>query len=107
MKPMTFALVLGALSLPALTTAASASSAIAGACMASPRGAAQASLCSCIQTVANSVLSPAEQQRGAKIFLEPHMSQQIRASANRANRSDAAFWEKWRAFGASAAKHCQ
>ena len=107
MKQIAYALVLGALSLPALTPAATASGAIAGACMASQRGAAQPSLCSCIQTVANSVLSPAEQQRGAKIFLEPHMSQEIRAAARRANSSDAVFWEKWRVFGASAAKHCQ
>ena len=107
MKNIGYALMLGALSLPALSTAANAGSAIAGACMASSRGASQPTLCSCIQTVADSVLSPAEQQRGAQIFLEPHKSQEIRASARRANASDVAFWEKWRVFGDSAAKHCQ
>ena len=107
MKQIGYALVLGALSLPALSSAATAGNAIAGACMSSPRGAAAPTLCSCIQTVADSVLSPAEQQRGAQIFLEPHMSQEIRASARRANTSDAVFWEKWRVFGETAAKHCQ
>ena len=106
MKQIGYALVLGALTLPALATAANAGSAIAGACMAT-RGATQPTLCGCIQTVANGVLSPAEQQRGAKIFLEPHMSQEIRASARRANSSDAVFWEKWRVFGERAAKNCQ
>jgi len=107
MKQIGYALVLGALSLPALSTAATAGSAIAGACMSSSRGGAQQSLCSCIQNVADSVLTPAEQARGAQIFLDPHISQEIRASARQANASDAVFWEKWRVFGASAAKHCQ
>ena len=107
MKQIGYALILGALSLPALSSAATAGSAIAGACMSSQRGAAQPSLCSCIQNVADSVLTPAEQVRGAQIFLEPHKSQEIRASARQANQSDAAFWEKWRVFGESAAQHCQ
>ena len=107
MKKIAYALILGALSLPALSTSATAGSAIATACKSSARGAAAPSLCSCIQNVADSVLSPAEQVLGAQIFLEPHKSQEIRASANRANASDAAFWEKWRVFGNSAAQHCQ
>ncbi len=107
MKQFGYALLLGALSLPALATTATAGSAIASACMSSTRGAAAPSLCACIQTVADAVLSPAEQQRGAQIFLDPHKSQEIRASARTANPSDAVFWEKWRVFGDSAAQHCQ
>lgn len=104
MKKIAFALVLGALSLPALATSATAGGAIAKACNSSARGASAPSLCACIQKVADQRLSPAEQARGAQIFLEPHKSQEIRASAN---RSDAVFWEKWRSFGASAAERCQ
>ena len=95
---------LGALSLPALATFAQAGGAIDQACNASHRGAGAPALCACIQRVADTVLTPAEQSRGAKIFLEPHISQEIRASAN---RSDALFWDKWRSFGATAAKHCE
>ena len=104
MKTFAFALVLGALSLPALTTSAVAGSVIANACKASERGAMASSLCGCIQTVADSVLTPAEQVRGAQIFLEPHKSQEIRASAQ---ATDAAFWAKWQVFGNAAAQHCQ
>lgn len=107
MKQFGYALVFGALAVPALSTAAQAGNAIAGACMSSQQGAGVPALCACIQTVADAVLSPAEQVRGAQIFLEPHMSQEIRASANRANASDAHFWEKWQVFGATAAQHCQ
>lgn len=104
MKNFAYALVLGTLSLPALATGATAGSAIANACVSSARGAAAPSLCTCIQNVADGVLSPTEQARGAQIFLEPHKSQEIRASAN---RSDAVFWDKWRRFGTSAARTCR
>ncbi len=103
MKQTAFALMLGALSLPALSTAANAGGVIADACTTSARGARAPSLCACIQTVADSVLTRSEQQRGAQIFLDPHMSQEIRASAS---ASDSVFWDKWRRFGSSAAKHC-
>ncbi|PIE08197.1 MAG: hypothetical protein CSA74_03180 [Rhodobacterales bacterium] len=104
MKQTAFALMLGALSLPALSTTASAGGVIADACTATSRGARAPALCACIQTVADSVLSGAEQKRGAQIFLDPHMSQEIRASAS---ASDNRFWEKWRQFGSSAAQHCE
>ena len=102
MTQIGYALVLAALLAPA--TPAAAGTAIASACMGSERGAGATQLCGCIQKVADAVLSPAEQARGAQIILEPHMSQEVRASAQ---RSDAAFWEKWQVFGASAADHCQ
>lgn len=106
MKKIACALVLGALSLPAITTSATAGTAIASACVSSARGAQAPNLCSCIQTVADSMLSASEQRLGAQIFIEPHKSQQIRASA-RANGADAAFWAKWQAFGAAAGQYCQ
>lgn len=107
MKQIGYALVLGALALPTLATPAAAGNVIARACLSTPNGAASPALCSCIQTVADSVLSAAEQARGAQILLEPHMSQEIRASANRAHAGDAHFWQKWNTFGATAGQHCQ
>ena len=104
MKTFATALLLGALTLPALATSATAGSVIAQACSASDRGRLAPSLCGCIQSVADSVLSPAEQVLGAQIFLEPHRSQEIRASAQ---ATDAAFWAKWQVFGNAAAQHCQ
>lgn len=101
MKQIGFALALGVLVAPAT---AHAGTAIAGACMNSERGAGAQALCACIQTVADAVLSPAEQKRGAKVILQPHMSQEIRASAR---QSDNVFWDKWREFGETAAEHCQ
>lgn len=101
MKQITFALALGVLIAPA---AAQAGSAISGACMNSERGAGAQALCACIQSVADAVLSPAEQKRGAQIILQPHKSQEIRASAR---QSDSVFWEKWRVFGETAAEYCE
>lgn len=104
MKKIATALVLGALSLPALSTSATAGNAIAKACMSSPRGAAAPALCGCIQSVADTMLSAREQALGAQILIEPHKSQEIRASAK---ASDNAFWDKWRRFGAAAGQTCQ
>lgn len=103
MKTSGFALISGAVLALSLSSSASAGTTISGACMQT--GGAQApGLCSCIQTVADAILSPSEQARGAKIILDPHMSQEIRASAR---GGDTAFWEKWQVFGATAADYCQ
>lgn len=107
MKKIATALIFGALSLPALSTSATAGNMIANACMSSARGAAAPSLCGCIQNVADSMLSARQQVIGAQIFVEPHKSQEIRASANKSNAADQAFWETWRSFGATAAQRCQ
>lgn len=104
MTRLALALTLGVFSLPTLTTSTLASGAIGRACMASERGAADAVLCGCIQAVADQVLSPAEQQRGAQLFLAPHKAQEIRASER---QSDTHFWEKWQIMAEGAAASCQ
>ncbi len=101
------ALILGALSLSTVAVPAQAGSTIARACLSTPNGAAAPALCTCIQNVADKTLSAAEQAVGAQIFLEPHMSQEIRASANRGGAMDAHFWQRWNDFGAKAASACQ
>lgn len=104
MTRLATALLLGALTLSTTTAAATAGQTIARACMASERGAQAQALCGCIQVVADQVLTPAEQRRGAELFLAPHKAQEIRASGS---RSDARFWEKWQAMAAQAGSVCQ
>lgn len=73
------------------------------ACLAADRRAASQELCTCIQAVADQVLSNAEQRKGAKFFKDPHKSQDMRQSDN---ASDEAFWLKWKSYGATAQKYC-
>ncbi|TYB80617.1 hypothetical protein [Maritimibacter fusiformis] len=77
---------------------------IENACLGSDRPGRTRVLCNCIQQVADTVLSSSEQRRGAKFFKDPHETQVLRMSAS---RSDAAFWQKWQVFGATAEKYCQ
>lgn len=76
---------------------------IEAACLKSERTAASSALCNCIQKVADSVLAPHEQRKGAAFFTDPHKSQETRQSRN---SGDSEFWEKWKAYGASATKFC-
>ncbi len=72
------------------------------ACNASDRP-ASASLCSCIGQVADMTLSPRDQRRAAKFFGDPAAAQDVRTSDSAANT---AFWERYRAFGATAESFC-
>lgn len=74
------------------------------ACLRSDRPAASHALCNCLQKVADAVLSPAQQKRGAAFFADPHQSQDVKASKRPA---DDAFWERWELFASTAVKHCQ
>ncbi|MAM62294.1 hypothetical protein [Maritimibacter sp. UBA3975] len=76
---------------------------IEGACMKSDRSAATAALCNCIQGVADQILAPHEQRKGAAFFADPHKSQETRQSGN---DNDWAFWLKWKDYGDIAAKAC-
>ena len=78
-------------------------STIRNACMGSDRRAATASLCSCIQSVADQILTAQDQRTAAKFFKDPHAAQEIRQS-DRAR--DEAFWQRYRAFGDTARKVC-
>jgi hypothetical protein len=101
MRPVLLALILSAGTLGA---PAHAGSAIENACLSAGRNAASRELCGCIQQVADAVLSPGEQKRGAKLFADPHLSQELRVSRR---DTDMSFWQKWQAFSATAAQYCE
>ena len=90
-----------------LTIAMGSSAAFAGAvgnaCMKANRKAANNALCGCIQQVADQSLSRSDQRRAAKFFKDPHSAQEIRQSSN---RSDEAFWLRYKAFGERAGALC-
>ena len=74
------------------------------ACMAADRKAASSSLCSCVQQAANQTLSGSDQRLAAKFFEEPHMAQETRQSDN---RSDEAFWQRYKRFSSTAKQMCR
>lgn len=76
--------------------------AISRACRQSDRP-ASASLCSCIQQVAEASLSKSEQRRVAKWFSDPHQAQEVRMSDK---RSDERLWQRYKVFGARAQQYC-
>ena len=82
---------------------ASAAGPISGACLKSDRQAANASLCGCIQEVADQVLRGPDQRRAAKFFADPDKAHETWMS--QATKDDA-FWERYKAFGASAQASC-
>lgn len=93
--------------LAALITLGAAQTAQAGiieqACMRSGREAANRSLCACIQQVANQTLSRSDQKQAGKFFRDPHKAQEVRQSDRRSNE---AFWQRYKNFGATAEAYC-
>jgi len=77
---------------------------ISRACMSSPRKQKSASLCHCIQKVANQTLDGADQRRGAKYLRKPEKLQEVRQSDLRSNE---VFWKRWKAFGQAASQACR
>ncbi|MBV7408019.1 hypothetical protein [Maritimibacter sp. DP1N21-5] len=73
------------------------------ACVGSERGSAAAVLCTCIQQVADQVLAPSDQHKGAALFDDPHKSQELRQSPD---ENDESFWLKWKEYGAAAERYC-
>ena len=104
MKRPVLALAFGAAIVSATSGSALASGTIERACLASDRPASGRALCACLQVVADAVLSPGDQRRGAAFFTDPHKSQDVKASKRAA---DDAFWEKWEFFADTSVKHCQ
>lgn len=101
MKPMMLAVAFAA-SLPTISGAALAGP-IERACMASDRGAANRSLCGCIQQAADQTLSGGDQRRAAKFFKDPEVAHTTWVSQS---SSDDAFWERYKEFGATAEASC-
>lgn len=76
---------------------------IENACRSSSRGAAQPTLCHCIQQVAETSLTRSEQRAVSKFFAEPHRAQEVRQSDK---RSDTQLWQRYIQFGSEAERVC-
>ncbi|WP_069300731.1 hypothetical protein [Neptunicoccus sediminis] len=72
------------------------------ACKSSERR-ASASLCACIQKVANVQLTSSDQRLAAKFFKDPDLAQETRQSDDKRKER---FWKRYKAFGALAHKTC-
>ena len=77
---------------------------ILAACIQAGRERTSKDRCSCVQSVANSSLTPSDQHLGASFFSDPHKAQQIRMSDNALHER---FWERWKEFGEKAGKVCR
>lgn len=76
---------------------------IDNACVRSDRGARNASLCGCIQQVADMTLSRSDQRRAAVFFRDAQLAQEVRMSKTTA---DNAFWARYKTFAATAEAYC-
>lgn len=74
------------------------------ACLASNRSAADHSLCSCVQKVADITLNGADQRLVAKFFTDPDKAETVRMKSS---TSANAFWERYTIFGQQAELACQ
>ena len=73
------------------------------ACLLSERAGGDRALCACIQTVADRMLTPADQRDVARFFGDPDRSHDMKL------RDDAraeAFWARFSEFGAAAEADC-
>ena len=92
-----------ALVLPLLATATAAAGPIERACLRSDRDAANRAICGCIQDVADQTLRGADQRRAASFFKDPDKAHKVWMSKS---KSDDAFWERYKVFGAQAEAYC-
>ena len=91
-----------ALSLMCMAGVASAGP-IEGACLKSNRSAANRTLCSCIQQVADITLGGSDQRLAATFFKDPDRAQKVRMSQS---DKDDAFWARYVTFGQQAQLAC-
>jgi hypothetical protein len=101
LKPVVLA-ACAALFVPLLSTMAAAGP-IQSACLRSDRDAANRSLCSCIQQVADMTLVGSDQRRAAKFFSDPDKANETWLSQR---ASDDAFWDRYKNFGQTAEAYC-
>ncbi|MGC9418077.1 MAG: hypothetical protein ACP5EN_03810 [Rhodovulum sp.] len=97
MKRLALAAVLAALCTPAVAGP------IERACLGSDRPGVSRGLCGCIQNAADLTLTQGDQRQAARFFRDPHQAQEVRQSDR---RSDSAFWERYKRFGATAEAFC-
>lgn len=76
---------------------------IEGACLQSARNAANRSLCSCIQQVADITLQNTDQNLVASFFKDPNKAEKVRMSQS---KRDDAFWDRYTTFGQQAQLSC-
>jgi len=76
---------------------------IENACVRSDRAQATRAICRCIDSVAQTTLTRSEQRRAARFFSDPDEAQRVRMSKT---VRDNEFWDRYRAFGASAEQYC-
>ena len=76
---------------------------IEGACLGSPRDAANRALCACIQQVADITLLNNDQSLVASFFKDPNKAEKLRMSQT---KRDDAFWERYTIFGDQARLSC-
>ncbi len=86
-----------------MTGEAAVAGPISSACNQSSRSTATATLCSCIQAVADQTLRGADQKRAAGFFRNPDKAQEAFLSKKRV---DDAFWERYSVFGQQAETVC-
>ena len=106
MRLLTTSLIVFSLALPAaivLPAGEAEARRIERACNASDRRAANPALCSCIQRVADQMLTASDQRKAARFFRDPQRAQEVRKSDTPA---DDAFWGRWRNYARSAADIC-
>lgn len=90
------------LALPLLLAEPALAGPLERACLSSPQGGV-AEICRCIQTAADEVLAPYEQERVAGFFQDPHLSQELRTSRR---PGDADLWLRYKDFGTRAEELC-
>ncbi len=92
-----------ATALTVLTAPLAEAGRIEQACKQSDRASGRGSVCTCIQQVADQMLSRRDQKLAASFFQDPHKAQEIRQSDN---RRDEKFWKRYKQFGSTAARSC-
>ena len=76
---------------------------LAKACMGSDRKARSRALCGCIQAVANTTLSGAQQSMAVSFYNDPHKAQTVRQSDSSAHER---FWQDYTAYSEAAQRTC-
>lgn len=103
MKHFLLVALVAAFSLSITAPVAQAGGKIQRACIKADRKAATRNLCSCIQDVADQILSRSDQRKAAKFFKDPQKAQDTRQSDNASNE---AFWQRYKKFGVTAKSYC-
>ncbi|MDV4145248.1 MULTISPECIES: hypothetical protein [Shimia] len=102
MKHVLVALMLAAITVPAVPTPADAGT-LRRACLKSDRSAASRRMCRCMQQVADRALPRGDQRLAASFFDDPHRAQEIRQSDRLSHER---FWKRYKEFSATFAASC-